>query len=432
MKGLPSTIPVVPVVRNLYLARSRDRMDPARLQVVQDRLLTGLVRHAHANVPYYRRVFPADAVAALSTAADLAALPMLNRTTLRDLPPAELMAAGFTPDNTREAPTSGSSGVPIRPFYSEGDLGYLRATYLQDLLASGLRPWDRIGYFRVGEFRPHRLQRLGLARTVHVNTSRSLDEQVEAFLRGRPTFLWGFPGCIVTLVDELRRRKIAYRRVHTVIFAGETLTPEAREHVLNYFGARGHEVYASVEAYTIGRTCPEGAMHLRSADVVVEVLHDDGGVSLADGEGEVLVTRLHAEAMPLIRYRLGDRVLIEPDDCPCRAFHTPIIRRIQGRTEDRVVAADGRTVHANFLTNPAVMPTAGVRGVQVLQYRPGAVEILLVPSPSAPADLAGRVRDAVAAVAKDFEVTARTVDSITPEPNGKVRMVKIMHNTPAS
>ncbi|NUS05035.1 MAG: phenylacetate--CoA ligase family protein [Nonomuraea sp.] len=426
MKGLPAAIPVLPVLRNLYLARSRERLDPVRLRAVQDRLLAGLVRHAHAHVPHYRRTLPSGAVTALSGVAGLAGLPILDRTTLRDLPAHDLLAEGFTPDNTREAPTSGSSGVPVRLFYSERDLGYLRATYLQDLLASGLRPWDRIGYFRVGGFRRHRLQRLGLARTVHVNTSLGLDEQVEAFLAGRPTFLWGFPGSIATLVDELRRRKVVYRGVHTVVFAGETLTREARDHVLGYFGARGHEVYASVEAYTIARTCPAGSLHLRSADVAVEVLHDDGGVSVADGEGEILVTRLHAEAMPLIRYRLGDRVLIEPDDCRCRVLRTPIVRRIQGRAEDLIVAADGRSVHADFLTNPRVLPTAGVRRLQILQHRPGAVEILLVPAPSAPADLAGTVRAAVAAVARGFEVTARTVEAITPEPNGKVRLVKTL------
>ncbi|SEN75633.1 phenylacetate--CoA ligase family protein [Nonomuraea pusilla] len=426
MSGLPATIPVVPVLWNLGLARARERLPPARLRAVQDRLLTRLVRHAHARVPYYRRTLPAAAVATLRGAGGLAALPVLDRATLRDLPAGELLAEGFTPGNTREAPTSGSSGVPVRLRYSERDLGYLRATYLHDLLASGLRPWDRIGYFRVGGFRRHRLERLGLARNVHVNTGLGLDEQAEAFLAGRPTFLWGFPGAIATLVDELLRRGVAYRGVHTVVFAGEATTPAAREHVLGYFGARGHEVYASVEAYTIARSCPRGSLHLRSADVVVEVLHDDGTSSLADGEGEILVTRLHAEAMPLVRYRLGDRVLIEPDDCGCGVLRTPIVRRIQGRAEDRVVTADGRALHADFLTNPRILPTEGVRRFQIVQRRPGAVEILLVPGPSAPGDLAETVRRAVAGAAHGLEVTARTVDAIDAEPNGKVRLVKTL------
>jgi phenylacetate-CoA ligase len=292
---------VLPVATNLVRARRRDGLPPERTDRVQARLLRELVAHAYARVPYYREHLRAEAVRAVSTAADLHRLPVLERTDLTTLDPAALLADGFTPANTRVASTSGSSGRPVITYFSERDLSYLRATYLWDLLACGMRPFDRIGYFRVGGFRRHRLERIGLARNVHVNTSLSIDGQVDAFLAGRPTFLCGFPSAIAAVVAELRRRGIRPTWTHAVVFAGESMAAAARAEVLDYFNAKGHEVYASVEAYTIARSCPAGALHLRSADVVVEVEHDDGTVSVADGEGEILVTRLHAEAMPLLR-----------------------------------------------------------------------------------------------------------------------------------
>jgi phenylacetate-CoA ligase len=420
---LPQAIPVLPVATNLVRARRRDGLPPDRTDRVQARLLRELVAHAYARVPYYREQLRAEAVRAVSTAADLHRLPVLERADLTTLDPAVLLADGFTPANTRVASTSGSSGRPVITYFSERDLSYLRATYLWDLLACGMRPFDRIGYFRVGGFRRHRLERIGLARNVHVNTSLSVDGQVDAFLAGRPTFLCGFPSAIAAVVAELRRRGIRPTWTHAVVFAGESMATPARAEVLDYFNAKGHEVYASVEAYTIARSCPAGALHLRSADVVVEVEHDDGTISVADGEGEILVTRLHAEAMPLLRYRVGDRVRIVPNDCPCGVRSTPIVRQIVGRVQDRLHTRDGQIRNGDFLFN-LIRTVPQVRQAQVVQRHPGALEVIIVPTADAPRCLAEQVAAALLPASPEFDVKVRLADAITPEPNGKVRMVK--------
>lgn len=432
MSRLPETIPVLAVATNLVRARHRDRLRPDQLEAVRSPLLRQLVRHAHTRVPYYRKTLDPSVVAGFDGAADLARLPILDRKVLNEIGSEQLLADGFTEENTRSSTTSGSSGVPVTLYYSERDLGYLRATYLWDLLACGLRPWDRVGFFRVGGFRRHRLERLGLVRNIHINTSEDLDRQVAAFLAGRPTFLWGFPNAIAALAAELERRGIRHRGVRHVMFAGESLADSARAEVLDYFGARGHEVYATVEAYTVARSCPRGTLHLRSADVVVEVERDDGTVALAEsvtghgGElaGEILVTRLHAEAMPLLRYRLGDRVVIGPDDCPCRAMHTPVVRRIAGRVEDRIYTRDGRARNGSHLSS-FLMPVAGIRQYQLVQRRIGQVELLLVPSGGAePSDVAARAEAALAAAVGEFDVSVTLTDTIVPGPNGKIRLVR--------
>lgn len=417
---------------NLVRARHRDRLRLDQLDAVRFPLLRQLVQHAHARVPYYRKTLDPAVVAEFARTADLAWLPILDRKVLNEIGSEQLLADGFSEENTRSATTSGSSGVPVTLYYSERDLGYLRATYLWDLLACGLRPWDRVGFFRVGGFRRHRLERLGLVRNIHVNTSQDLDQQVAAFLAGRPTFLWGFPNAIAALVAELQRRGVDYRRVRHVMFAGESLADSARAEVLDYFGARGHDVYATVEAYTIARSCPRGVMHLRSADVVVEVEQDDGTVALAEsvathGEeltGEILVTRLHAEAMPLLRYRLGDRVVIGPNDCPCQTMHTPVVRRIVGRVEDRIYTRDGRARNGSHLSS-FLVTASGIRQYQLVQRQIGQVEVLLVPARgAASAEVAAQAEQAMAAAASEFDVSIRVVDAITPGPNGKIRLVR--------
>ncbi|KUL34522.1 phenylacetate--CoA ligase family protein [Actinoplanes awajinensis] len=420
---LRSSIALAPVVANLFVARRRERQRAEALREVQSRQLRTLLRHAQRTVPYYRRVLTAEQAEAVRSAADLARLPVLDRSLVHELPETELLAAGYTAENTRAARTSGSSGIPVTFRNSERDLGYLRATYLQDMLASGLRPFDRVGYFRTGAFLRHPLERFGVVRNLHINTAEGLDTQVATFLAARPTFLFGFPNVIATLVEELQRRGIEYRDVHTVVFGGERLTPAARANVLGYFGAAGHEVYASVEMFTAARTCPLGALHLRTGNVVVEVEHDDGSVSVEDGEGEVLVTRLRSEAMPLIRYRVGDRVRIRPNDCPCGVAHTPIVDKIQGRSEDRITALDGRSMHADFLTK-VIERFPAVHRMQLVQHHPGSLDLRLVMTGGDELSGVEAIRTAVLAALPGYSVEVHAVDQIEPEANGKIKLVK--------
>ncbi|MBN6050672.1 phenylacetate--CoA ligase family protein, partial [Nonomuraea sp. RK-328] len=418
-----STFNLAPVAYHLAGIRRRERLGHEEQLRLQAERLRALVRHAHANVPYYRRTFDPARVEGLRSAHDLAGFPVLDRMDLHHHG-AELLADGFTEADTRPATTSGSSGIPITVRNSERDLGYLRATYLQDMLSSGLRLTDRIAYFRVSKFLRHPLERLGVLRNFHVPTDRSLDEQVAAFLAARPTFLVGFPNVIGSVVDELKRRGIAYDGVRTVLFGGERLTPVARAHILDYFGAAHQEVYACVETFTIARACPKGSLHLRTSDLVVEVEHEDGTVSVEDGRGEILLTRLRGEAMPLIRYRIGDRVRITPSDCPCKVARTPIVREVLGRSEDRIAAADGRRYYGDFLTY-AVQGFPEVTRMQIIQHRPGAIEVVVVPTPDARHDLATDIAQALHRKAPGLEATVRTAAHIAPEANGKIKLVKV-------
>lgn len=419
---LRSTIALVPVVKNLSVAWARDRRGFGRLKEQQSRQLRELVAHAYANVPYFRRTLDADTVASIRSAADLTRLPVLDRRIVHELPASDLLAAGFTTENTRAATTSGSSGIPVTFRNSERDLGYLRATYLQDMLASGLRPFDRIGYFRTATFLKHPLERFGIMRNLHMDTSRPLEEQVDAFLAGRPTFLFGFPNVIASLVEELQRRGIEYDKVHTVVFGGERLTPAARANVLDYFGARAHEVYASVEMFTAARTCPEGALHIKSGNVIVEVEHDDGTVSVEDGEGEAVVTRLNSEAMPLLRYRIGDRIRVRPNDCPCKVAHTPIVEEVIGRNEERLIMADGRRIHGSFLTD-VVERQPTVRRFQLVQRKPGQLSVSVVLEGET-AGVTEAIRDDMMKAVSDFDVEVHSVAEIVPGANGKIKTVK--------
>lgn len=423
MPRIPRAIPLLPVGVNVTRAAYLDRRPQAELRRTQSRRLRTLLEHAYQNVPFYREQWDAATVRTIRSAADLARLPVLERETVRDQPAGRLLAAGFTPGSTHGAHTSGSSGTPTTVYYSEHEMGYLRAVYLWDLLAMGVRPRDSIAFIRFEPFRRHRLESLGILRNIHIDNRRALNTQVDALLTSRPTVIAAFPSVILSIVEELERRGTPYHGAHTVLFGGERVSDDARRYILDQLRARGREVYASVEAHTIARSCPRGALHLRTANVVVEVEHDDGTVSVADGTGDIIVTRLLADAMPTVRYRLGDRVEIGPDDCGCGVLRTPIVHEVWGRTEDRLVNRAGQHVYAQVMI-AEIETVPSIRTLQIQQRSPGQAEVHAVPAPGAPPDLADRIRRAIGVFTDQFDVSVHLDEDVLREPSGKVRLVK--------
>lgn len=412
-----------PVLGHLRRLRRLERRSHDEQLEVQRERLGRLVTHAAANVPHYRDRFDAGMLARGLGPEDLAGLPVLEREEVND--PSlrlRLLADGFGPDNTASTSTSGSSGVPVTIHNSERDLAYLRATYLGDLLASGLRPTDRIAYFRPGSFLRHPLERFGVLPSFQIDTRANLDDQVDAFLRARPTFLTGFPSTISCVMAELQRRGIDYDRVHQVVFGGERVRPALRASVLDFFGADGSEVYASVEMFTIARSCRLGSLHVRTPDVVVEVEQADGSVLVAAGEGDAIVTRLHGEAMPLIRYRLGDRVRFAETACGCNEAAGPVIAEVLGRRQDLIVGPDDRLTSIDALDTPLV-GRPDLAQLQVVQDRPGRLEVRVVLANDAGPGALEQIQAVVADSVPGYDANVVAVDRIEPGPNGKIRTV---------
>ncbi len=409
--------PVLATAGRLLAIPAVERAPADVVHAVQRRRLRRMLQHAVTRVPRWQGVISA-AQAARFDPRDLPALPMVSRRDLQAEDMTPWLDKALDPAALRWVQTSGSTGGRLRVAFSGADLAYLRAGYLSDLLALGLRPTDRIGYCRVGPFVSHPAERFGIGVGIHIPTTATLDEQVDRLQQAEPTFLIGFPNVLLSLAEELTRRGLRVP-VRRVLLGGETTTPQARVMLAEVFGGTLGEVYSCVEAFTIARSCPRGRLHLRSAEVLAEVLRDDGTVS-ATGEGEILVTRLHGTAMPLLRYQLGDRVRIGDIGCDCSTYRTPVVSAVSGRTEDRLLARDGRLVHADYVVRAAIHP--GVLRTQLRQERAGEAALLV--------QLDGRPDDGIVEAISagvphsgDLVIRVVVVDRIQTDANGKYRLV---------
>src|SRR5262249_26317436 len=124
--------------------------------------------------------------------------------------------------------------------------------------------------------------------------------------------------------------------VDKLLFAGEGASPAKRRKLSELWGAKVYGMYGMTETNTLGMFCPLGELHLVENRNWFEVIDPETGRAVPDGQpGELVVTSLNTEAMPLVRYRTGDmcRIGDQPTRCgsPFRTLHH------LGRATDRLL-----------------------------------------------------------------------------------------------
>jgi len=421
-------------VLSVYRATGRHRR-ASRDEILtwRDAWLRRLIAHAYDRVPYYRALFDRHGVEprAIRTAADLARIPVSAKRDLRAAPPGDLVARPLDPARLLVHMTSGSSGEPltIRRTWAEERIG--SAFRLRALHDFGARPWHKrvaIVSLRPRDpldwSGPQRIVRaLGLYRKAMLDCRVPVPELVRDLQALRPDVISTSPGIAAIIGRTLPNGGPNGRWPRLVVTGGEVLTPPLRRQIGESFGATVMEVYATYEFGIIAWQCPRvGTLHVADDGVIFEVLKD--GRPAEPGEaGEVVVTRLHAFAMPFIRYRLGDLVTQGEPSCPCGAPFSTILT-IQGRMVDYFVLPGGRLFHPyQVLTGILGHAARWLGQYQLTQERTDRVVIRVLPltAPTA-AEVSSLEQVARAALGPGVEFQVLLVEDMPLEVNGKFRV----------
>ncbi len=399
------------------------------LGACQDRALRRLVQHAYECVPYYRALFDRQRLRPrhIRGTRDLGLLPFTSKAEMRARPERERIAAGLDPDRLLRVRTSGPAGEPFtvcRTWVEDKVQSSLR---LGALRALGIGPRDRLAIVgpttRPDSGDPKRLGRL--LRMLGVNRRTKVDGLVEpdVVLRKlgerRPDILMGFPGMLDRLTaPELTLLRNAVRP-RLVLVGGEVSTPAMRARLRDAFGAPVLESYASHEFPLMASSCPDGFnLHVCDDGVVLEVL-TDGRPAEPLERGEVVVTNLHAYAMPFIRYRLGD-LAARGGDCAC-GQPCSTIAAIEGRMVDYFPLPDGRRLHPyEIVTRLVREPSDWIRRYQLVQERPDRI-VLRVVGTAAPERVAALIAAVRPLLGSGVEFSVEPIDEIPLTAGGKLR-----------
>ena len=415
----------------LAAAWRHPRAARAELRAWQDARLRRLVVHAYESVPLYRRLFDLHRLHPrhLRGVADLELIPFTDKAEMRRQGPAGLLARGHDPDALLAVRTSGSSGEPftVHRTWLEDKLQYLLR--LRALRTFGVGPRDRVVAVGIagrptagdGKLVGRSLRALGFQQRQLIDGLQE-PAQVAAQLRdARPDVLMGLPGMLDRLAAPELADAVRSVRPRVLIVGGEVATPAMRLRIRETFAAPLFETYASHECPLIGWECRHsGDLHTCDDGVLVEVLRE--GQPVGPGErGEVVVTNLHAYAMPFIRYRIGD-LATRGAPCGCGApFAT--IGEIQGRMIDYFPLPDGRLLHPYEIVSRLVWgPREWMRQYQLVQERRDRVVLYAVADQPPPGERLQEIERTVRPIlgpGVEFEVLL--VARIPFESTGKLR-----------
>jgi phenylacetate-CoA ligase len=325
---------------------------PADLDAYQAGILAHLLRHAKANVPFYRdRIFPAQDIKVASPA--WLDVPTIDRGVVATQGVA--LRALRTPEGhgkIRLASSGGSTGSPIQVAVSELEaLGRVVCTYrmfvdysMQPSLPlfmirrqpTGLRSPEGVV---AGKWAFPWLPREQIGDRIHLDIGLPPPAQIDRLTERSPAYVNTLPSNLLRIGLEARRqpRPLA---VPIVVSVAEYLPPEVRTLARETLGSRVINILPSSEAGVIAIECPEaGKLHIQSELTLAEIIDERGQPCEPGQTGELVVTPLYNYGMPLIRYRSGDFV-VKGAPCAC-GRSLPTIERFVGRKEHLFVLPDG-------------------------------------------------------------------------------------------
>lgn len=406
-----------------------------RLEALRVQRLRALLTHAAARVPYYRDLFARIGFdpAAVSSVTDLQRLPFLDKPLIRAHTDALKAddARGLARFNT-----GGSSGVPLI-FYiglervSRDVAAKWRATrwWGVDIGDPEIVLWG--SPIELGAQDRVRLLRDRLMRTRLLPAFEMSDAKVDGFIDEirtlRPRMLFGYPSAFAHIARHAQRQGVRMDDlgIKVVFVTSERLYDHQRTLIEQSFGAPVANGYGGRDAGFIAHQCPSGSLHITAEDLIVEIVDREGRVLPPGESGEIVVTHLATRDFPFVRYRTGDvGVLAAPDDAPCACGRTlPVLKEVQGRSTDFIVARDGTVMHGLALIY-IVRDMPGVAGFRIEQESLDLTRVKVVTEPGFPADGDARIRAGMKArLGESVEVVVEHVAQIAAEGSGKFRYV---------
>ena len=347
MKGLP----VSRLDALIAEQEGLERVDRETIEAIQLKKLNRLLAREKARGGFYREL--PERLLSLERLSDL---PFTTEEDLARHAPSLLLCSQAQVQRVLSDATSGTTGASKRVFYTEDDLENTVRLYmagLGELIFPGgvtLICFPFSGPFGLGELIAEAITRLG-ARPVKAGPSLSYAEYAALLERERPDSFVGMPVQLLSILRYGGRGSL--RRA---LVSGDACPRSVIEGCEALLGSRLFPHYGSREMGMAGAICCQAhaGMHLRENHVIAEIV-DEAGRPLPAGEwGELVITTIGMEAMPLVRYRTGDYTRILPGPCPCGS-ETLRLDRIERRTGgpgaaalDEILFADPAVVDGRY------------------------------------------------------------------------------------
>lgn len=330
-----------------YYNVKAETMSRDELKYNQEKFLRRAVINAYANNNFYKEKFDKLGVNVrdIKSFEDMPALGFITKDDFRDQFPMGMLCV--PKEDLREIHmSSGSTGTPVAMVYNENDLNQWAECMARCYTMAGLLEGDPVqitptfGMFNggFGMYHGARMANLFIVPASSGNTQR----QIRLMRDFNVKCLTGVVSYTVRIMEVMEEMGVELPDLKVGIFGAELFTSKMRERIEGNLGIDAFDIYGMTETGgvgTLGMDCKDhSGIHVWEDQYIVEIINPETGEVLPEGEyGELVVTSLHRESIPIIRYRTGDLTrILSTDKCACGRTHVKI-EQIRGRKDDMII-----------------------------------------------------------------------------------------------
>jgi len=323
-----------------------EQMPRPKLAELQGERLARTAAYMYERVPYYRAKMDAAGVTpdAISTTGDLGALPFTVKQDFRDNYPTGTFAVGAE-DVLRVHASSGTTGKPTVVGYTRQDLDTWSELIARLAVAGGVGREDVVqiafgyGLFTGGFGLHYGCEKVGA--TIIPASAGNTDRHLMLMQDMSTTTLVCTPSYALYIGEIIEDRALRDKiQLKWGLFGGEPWSEEMRTEIERLLGIVATDNYGLSEIIGPGvsyECLEQNGMHIAEDHFLPEIIDPDTGEALPLGEpGELVLTTLTKEALPVIRYRTGDITSLMPEPCPCGRTHLRMAKT-RGRTDDMLI-----------------------------------------------------------------------------------------------
>ena len=319
-----------------------DYLPRPQLEALQLQRLQQVVWRSYDRVPLTQSRMTERGLtpASIASLADVARLPFTVKADLRDTYPFGLFASPME-QIVRLHASSGTTGKPIVVAYTQADLDVWSEVMVRAFVACGVHRGDVIqnaygyGLFTGGLGAHYGGEALGA--TVIPISGGNTERQLMVMQDFGVTAIACTPSYFLHLLESAKDTKTDFSKLRIGVFGAEPWSDSMRERIQDESGIRAHDIYGLSEIIGpgVGIECIERrGLHIFEDHFFPEIVDPETGDVLPEGaEGELVLTTLSKQAMPLMRYRTRDITALVSDQCACGRT----LRRIGRRSDDMFI-----------------------------------------------------------------------------------------------
>lgn len=331
-----------------YFNEEFETLPRAALEALQLKRLQSTVARVYANVPFYKNSFDAAGIRPddIKSLADLQRLPFTTKQNMRDSYPYGLFAAPME-EIVRIHASSGTTGKPTVVGYTQKDIDTWSELMARSFVAAGAHKGDIIhnaygyGLFTGGLGAHYGAEKLG-ASVIPIsggNTKR----QIMIMQDFGSTILTCTPSYSLYLAEEAAAEGVDIKtsKLKVGIFGAEPWSEAMRTEIEANLGLDAIDIYGLSEIMGPGVAIEciqeKHGLHIWEDHFIPEIINPETGQPVAEGEkGELVITTITKQGIPLIRYRTRDITSISYAPCTCGRTHGRIAR-MSGRSDDMLI-----------------------------------------------------------------------------------------------